>query len=138
MGGTGMIDDINLNTLREWLPALRTQYQIRGDAIVPRKSADAPTVEQMGLIRAAHYSIIPMVDRLIAFYEKRETIMTQQPNEYLLPLIDAIRKYGTVHRHSHYRPIRECIWAGFAYMLGVLLCLITVSVFCLLFIWILP
>lgn len=68
-----MISDIDLKTLKEWLPALRTQYQIRGDAIVPRNSADAPTIEQIGKIRAAHYSIIPLVERLIEAYE------TEQP-----------------------------------------------------------
>lgn len=39
------------------LEALRTQYQVRGDAIVPRASKDAPTVCQLGLIRDAHLNI---------------------------------------------------------------------------------
>lgn len=68
-----MIDGINLKTLKEWLPALRTQYQIRGEAIVPRNSMDAPSVEQMSRIRSAHYSVIPLVEHLIAFYEAAKT-----------------------------------------------------------------
>ena len=39
------------------LEALRTQYQIRSDAIVPRASQDAPDLRQIGLIRDAHLNI---------------------------------------------------------------------------------
>lgn len=76
-----MISDINLKTLKEWLPCLRTQYQIRGDAIVPRHSHDAPTVEQMSRIRACHYSVIPMVEHLIAFYEAAKSVDKPMPSE---------------------------------------------------------
>lgn len=46
------------------LEALRTQYQFCADAIIPRRCQDAPTVEQVGLIRAAHYSVY----ELLKFY----------------------------------------------------------------------
>lgn len=41
----------------EVIAALGTQYQIRGDAILPRHSKDAPTLSQLGLIRLAHYNV---------------------------------------------------------------------------------
>lgn len=59
------IPDVKPGTLPididETLVALRTQYQIRGDAIVPRASADAPTIRQMGIIRDAHLNIYPII-----------------------------------------------------------------------------
>lgn len=54
------------------LSALHTQYQIRGDAIVPRASAEAPTIEQMSLIREAHLNIIPILKALKAAQRERE------------------------------------------------------------------
>ena len=87
-----MISEINLKTLKEWLPALRTQYQIRGDAIVPRDSMDAPTVEQMSCVRAAHYSIIPLIEHLIQFYESAKS---ERSDEYALR--QAFERAITVH-----------------------------------------
>lgn len=48
----------------EMLEALHTQYQFRPEAIVPRVSPDAPTLEQLSLIRDAHLNIIPILKAL--------------------------------------------------------------------------
>lgn len=53
---------IDKDLLTRYLDALHTQYQLHGDySISPRKSLEAPTIEQIGLIREAHHNIIPLV-----------------------------------------------------------------------------
>lgn len=54
----------------EMLEALHTQYQFRPEAIVPRRSLDAPTLEQLRLIRDAHLNIIPILKALKAALAK--------------------------------------------------------------------
>lgn len=54
----------------EALEALHTQYQFCGDAIIARRSPDAPTDTQLGRIRAAHLNIIPILKALKAAWSK--------------------------------------------------------------------
>lgn len=53
-------------TLEVWKECLKTQYQLHGDySISPRHSPDAPTIEQMAAIRAAHLSIQKLVEQCL-------------------------------------------------------------------------
>jgi len=45
----------------EALTALCTQYQFRSEAIIPRSCQDAPTVDQIGLIRQVHISVYSLL-----------------------------------------------------------------------------
>lgn len=56
----------------EALEALHTQYQFCGDAIIARRSPDAPTDQQLGRIRGAHLNIIPILRALKAAWAKLE------------------------------------------------------------------
>ncbi len=48
------------------LEALNTQYQFCASAIIPRNSKDAPTIEQLSLIREAHLNIYNIITELKA------------------------------------------------------------------------
>ncbi len=54
----------NIIDVDKTLKALHTQYQFRSDAIVPRSSLDAPTIQELGLIRDAHLNIITILKEL--------------------------------------------------------------------------
>jgi hypothetical protein len=63
-----VIDGVKPGTLpidvTDTLKALHTQYQFCSDAIIPRSSQEAPTVEQLGMIRDAHLNIISILREL--------------------------------------------------------------------------
>ena len=65
-----MLNGLTNQLLQEWNDSLHTQYQLCGDAIIPRHSPDAPTMQQLSRIRAAHLSIIPMVETLLATMQR--------------------------------------------------------------------
>lgn len=59
----------------ETIKAMQTQYQFRSDAIVARNSHDAPTIEQLCLIRDAHLNIYNLLKEL------RDLRLTTPPKE---------------------------------------------------------
>lgn len=73
-----MISEVNPEMVREWLGALHTQYQLQGDAIIPRVSSEAPTVEQLGKIREAHLSIIPTLNAYLQLQTKLEQLRAER------------------------------------------------------------
>lgn len=82
------------------LAALGTQYQFRSDAIVPRASEDAPTLEQVGMIRAAHLNIAQILRAYKALAED-----ATEREEPLIPELATIckcccKKYNVHSRHT--------------------------------------
>lgn len=64
-------DLIDEPTLKRWKKALHTQYQLHGDySITPRRSEDAPTIEQLSEIREAHLNIINLVNTCLFLHNE--------------------------------------------------------------------
>ena len=53
---------LDLEQLQKWHKALHTQYQLY---LEPRNSEDAPTIDQLSLIREAHLNIISLINQCI-------------------------------------------------------------------------
>lgn len=56
---------IPTETLLEWFDALHTQFQLKSEAIVPRKSMDAPNMSQLSAIRDAYNHVGEMVKEVL-------------------------------------------------------------------------
>lgn len=70
-----MINNLSDERIGHWLTVLRMQYQFCGDALIPRKSPDAPDPFQMAAIREAHCSIIPILEHLVYYQDKTDGLM---------------------------------------------------------------
>lgn len=101
-----MLDNVKPGTLPididATLIALRTQYQFCADAIIPRKSADAPNCEQLGMIRDAHLNIIPILETLRD--RKRESSALPFDEKTLIG--KALDLYGSIDTEQMYRTVK--------------------------------
>lgn len=99
------ISDVKPGTLPinidEALEALHTQYQFCGDAIIARRSPDAPTDIQLGRIRAAHLNIIPILKALkAAISPERESVYDNKDAEAVLKIANAAIKRNGIMKDA--------------------------------------
>jgi len=73
-------NEITPKDVREWLDALSTQYEFRASAILPRASSDAPSVQQLGLIREAHLGIASILQAYLQLHTENEKLKGEIEN----------------------------------------------------------